>query len=205
MAVEGEMVKSDVIPLFHNLANDEQDSVRLLAVEACAAIAGTLTKDDIETLIAPTLNSAAKDKSWRVRYMVADKFVEVGTYGRVYVYVYYLSLQLQKAVGPQLTKTNLVHAFASLLKDPEAEVRAAASNKLKGELLSVLVAPINPPHTHPPHTEFCENLGEEYRTEAILAQIMPCIQTLATDANQHVKSALASVIMGLSPLLGKDK
>ena len=42
-------------------------------------------------------------------------------------------LQLQRAVGPQLTKTNLVHAFASLLKDPEAEVRAAASNKLKGK------------------------------------------------------------------------
>lgn len=25
-----------------------------------------------------------------------------------------------------------------------------------------------------------------------------------SDANQHVKSALASVIMGLSPILGKD-
>lgn len=51
--------------------------MRLLAVEACAAIAGTLGKEDIEQLIVPTLNSAAKDKSWRVRYMVADKFVEV--------------------------------------------------------------------------------------------------------------------------------
>lgn len=34
---------------------------------------------------------------------------------------------------------------------------------------------------------------------------MPCVQMLATDANQHVKSALASVIMGLSPIIGKDK
>ena len=39
------------------------------------------------------------------------------------------------AVGQQLTKVNLVHAFASLLKDPEAEVRAAASNRLRGEKL----------------------------------------------------------------------
>ena len=31
------------------------------------------------------------------------------------------------------------------------------------------------------------------------------LQQLVTDANQHVKSALASVIMGLSPLVGKDK
>ena len=53
--------------------------------------------------------------------------------------------------------------------------------------------------------EFCENMQEEYRTEAILSHLMPCIQSLATDANQHVKSALASVIMGLSPIVGKEK
>ncbi len=46
-------------------------------MEACSAIAGLLPKADVETLIVPTLNSAAKDKSWRVRYMVADKFCEV--------------------------------------------------------------------------------------------------------------------------------
>ena len=51
-------------------------------------------------------------------------------------------------------------------------------------------------------------MQKEYRTEAILSHLMPCIQSLATDANQHVKSALASVIMGLSPIvgiLGKEK
>lgn len=40
------------------------------------------------------------------RYMVADRFIE-----------------LQKAVGPEITKTDLVNAFQSLLKDVEAEVR----------------------------------------------------------------------------------
>ena len=53
--------------------------------------------------------------------------------------------------------------------------------------------------------EFSENMQEEYRTEAILSHLMLCIQSLATDANQHVKSALASVIMGLSPIVGKEK
>ena len=42
-------------------------------------------------------------------------------------------MQLQKAVGPEVTKSDLVVAFATLLKDPEAEVRAAASNRLKGQ------------------------------------------------------------------------
>ncbi|XP_057244849.1 serine/threonine-protein phosphatase 2A 65 kDa regulatory subunit A alpha isoform-like, partial [Malurus melanocephalus] len=117
-----------------------QDSVRLLAVEACVSIAQLLPQEELEGLVMPTLRQAAEDKSWRVRYMVADKFTE-----------------LQRAVGPEITKTDLVGAFQSLMKDCEAEVRAAASHK-----------------------------------------------ELVSDANQHVKSALASVIMGLSPILGKD-
>lgn len=54
-----------------------QDSVRLLAVEACVSIASLLGHEDIEALILPTLRLATEDKSWRVRYMVADKFTEV--------------------------------------------------------------------------------------------------------------------------------
>lgn len=42
----------------------------------------------------PTLRQCASDSSWRVRYMVAEKFTE-----------------LQKAVGPEITKTDLVPAF----------------------------------------------------------------------------------------------
>ena len=39
--------------------------------------------------------------------------------------------------------------------------------------------------------------------QVIMTQLLPCVKELVTDANQHVKSALASVIMGLSPILGK--
>nr|XP_022324532.1 serine/threonine-protein phosphatase 2A 65 kDa regulatory subunit A alpha isoform-like [Crassostrea virginica] len=113
-AVETEYLKSDLIPLFTALAQDEQDSVRLLDVEACVSIASLLPPEDVEQYVMPTLRQAADDKSWRVRYMVADKFSE-----------------LQKAVGPEITKTDLVPAFCSLLKDCEAEVRAAASHKVK--------------------------------------------------------------------------
>ena len=45
-----------------------------------------------------------------------------------------LCQQLQKAVGPEITKNDLVPAFQSLLKDCEAEVRAASAHKVKGEL-----------------------------------------------------------------------
>ncbi|NXL68679.1 2AAA phosphatase, partial [Chordeiles acutipennis] len=54
-----------------------KDSVRLLAVEACVSIAQLLPQEELEGLVMPTLRQAAEDKSWRVRYMVADKFTEV--------------------------------------------------------------------------------------------------------------------------------
>ena len=41
------------------------------------SIATLLPQEDLETLVMPTLRQAAEDKSWRVRYMVADKFSEV--------------------------------------------------------------------------------------------------------------------------------
>lgn len=97
--------------------------------------------------------------------MVADKFSE-----------------LQKAVGPEITRTDLVPAFQNLLKDSEAEVRAAAANKVK---------------------DFCQNLDKAHQESIIMTNILPCIKELVADPNQHVKSALASVIMGLSPILGR--
>ena len=53
--------------------------------------------------------------------------------------------------------------------------------------------------------DFCQNLSVDVRENIIMTNILPCVKDLVADANQHVKSALASVIMGLSPILGKDK
>lgn len=92
--------------------------------------------------------------------------------------------KLQKAVGPEITKTDLVPAFQVLLKDIEAEVRAAAADKVR---------------------DFCQNLDKSNQESIIMTQILPIVKELVSDPNQHVKSALASVIMGLSPILGKYK
>ena len=52
-------LKNVVIPMFVNLASDEQDSVRLLAVEACVSIASLLNKtEDKELHVIPTLKTA---------------------------------------------------------------------------------------------------------------------------------------------------
>lgn len=164
--LEPENVKSEIIQLWSKFLNDDQDSVRLLAVEASISIAGLLTSEDIELHMIHYLKQAAEDKSWRVRYMVADKFTEI-----------------QNVVGPEITKNELVIAFQNLLKDPEAEVRAAAAQKVK---------------------DFCQSLPTNDREQIIMTQILPCIKELVVDANQHVKTALAGVIMGLSPIVGEQ-
>ena len=39
MVVEADFVRSELVPLFHALSSDEQDSVRLLTVDTCVALA----------------------------------------------------------------------------------------------------------------------------------------------------------------------
>jgi serine/threonine-protein phosphatase 2A regulatory subunit A len=69
---------STVIPLFQKLAQDDQDSVRLLTVEVLVALANRLSKEQTKELLLPAFTALANDKAWRVRYMVASKYVEVG-------------------------------------------------------------------------------------------------------------------------------
>lgn len=70
--------------------------------------------------------------------MVADKFTE-----------------LQRAVGPEITRTDLVPAFQNLLKDSEAEVRAAAANKVK---------------------DFCQALDKQQQENIIMTSILPYVK-----------------------------
>jgi hypothetical protein len=53
--------------------------------------------------------------------------------------------------------------------------------------------------------DFCQNLPADSREQIVMTFILPCLKELVTDANSHVKSALASVIMGLASAVGKDK
>ena len=70
----------DLYPLFTHTSTDEQDSVRLLSVDACVALTTKFSPELVATHVLPTVRSHCKDKSWRVRYMVADLFCKVSEY-----------------------------------------------------------------------------------------------------------------------------
>lgn len=74
----------------------------------------------------------------------------------------YLSNQLCDAVGPEITKSELVGYFVRLLKDTEAEVRTAASLRVTGVCVVI-------------------------PKDMAVKQVLPCIKELVTDASQHVR------------------
>jgi serine/threonine-protein phosphatase 2A regulatory subunit A len=93
--------------------------------------------------------------------MIAEKFVNLAT-----------------TVGQEIILQDLIHAYVSVLKDIEAEVKTAACAQLPG---------------------FCKLLT----ADVVISEILPCIRDLVTDTSQHVRGALAIHISGLSPIVGK--
>lgn len=78
-AMPPQLVIAEMIPLFQHLAGDDQDSVRLLTVEILIAIAEAVPQEQQSShgTLLTALRSLFEDKSWRVRYMVADRFEKV--------------------------------------------------------------------------------------------------------------------------------
>lgn len=77
--MDSKTVIEEIIPLFQYLANDDQDSVRLLTVDILIAIAEEIPKEQQPShgVLLTSLRSLFEDKSWRVRYMVADRYEKV--------------------------------------------------------------------------------------------------------------------------------
>ncbi|EFY85628.1 protein phosphatase PP2A regulatory subunit A [Metarhizium acridum CQMa 102] len=111
------IVIEEMIPLFQHLVQDDQDSVRLLTVEILISIAEVVPKEQQAShgVLLSSLRNLIEDKSWRVRYMIADRFEKIA-----------------KAVDEEVVSRDLVPAFVKLLKDNEAEVRTAIAGQIPG-------------------------------------------------------------------------
>lgn len=66
-----------MLPLLQTLSEDDQDSVRLLAVENFTPFAGFFSNEQKSEQLFPIFKRLAEDKAWRVRYMIASNYVEV--------------------------------------------------------------------------------------------------------------------------------
>nr|CAD7456049.1 unnamed protein product [Timema tahoe] len=197
-------VKADLRSHFRTLCQDDTPMVRRAAASKLGEFARVVEVEYLKSDLIPMFVNLAQDEQDSVRLLAVEACVSIAsllqqddveqlvmptlrqcagdTSWRVRYMVADKFTELQKAVGPDITKTDLVPAFQSLLKDTEAEVRAAAAHKVR---------------------DFCQNLDQVQQETIIMTSVLPYVKDLVADPNQHVKSALASVIMGLSPILGK--
>ena len=107
--LEPECVLRDLFPSFNKLANDDQDSVRILTFNSCVQMCESQPTAQCEEFIHPAIDNFGKDASWRVRLEVARALD-----------------QLVEAIPNQIPVTICVN----LLRDPELDVRRFALDKV---------------------------------------------------------------------------
>lgn len=73
-------VLGDGLAIYRRLQLDDQDSVRLLTVEDLIAIAQSFSPVEVKEHLLKQIRQTVGDKSWRVRYMSASHFNEVGDF-----------------------------------------------------------------------------------------------------------------------------
>ncbi|XP_069796060.1 serine/threonine-protein phosphatase 2A 65 kDa regulatory subunit A alpha isoform-like isoform X2 [Narcine bancroftii] len=198
-------IKSELCQNFKILCTDDTPMVRRAAASKLGEFAKVVELEDVRSEIVPVFANLAADEQDSVRLLAVEACISIAQLlkhdevekmlmpslrqaaedksWRVRYMMAEKFAELQRAVGPDISRKDLLPAIHNLLKDGEAEVRTAAAQRIK---------------------EFCENLPEEGRQQIIIKQILPCVKELVSDGSEHVKSAMASVIMGLSPILGKD-
>lgn len=106
------VIKDEILPVLNKLCKDEQDSVRLLCIQPLIHILKYITKNEKITKIIPKFIDFSNDKSWRVRYIFGEKFIEF----------------LRELGEPY--SDDIIDCYISLLTDDENEVRQISVKNL---------------------------------------------------------------------------
>jgi len=103
------------LPLFKKLANDDQDNVRVFAVDTLIQFSHILSPQEVKEHLIYHIRLLTCDQAWRVRYIASDNFIN-----------------LCAMLDTRTVRDAMVSYFIKLLKDNEPEVRAVAISKIPG-------------------------------------------------------------------------
>jgi serine/threonine-protein phosphatase 2A regulatory subunit A len=207
------MVTDEMVSVFQTLAQDEQDSVRLLAAAVAGSVGKALGRDPVlnAELIFPVIKSGCSDLSWRVRNNLAKEFAPVAT-----------SMGFGGPNGNKSCQTDLFNCFSGLLQDTEAEVRGAAvtniarMTQLGGpELFNSHIAPNLPALSDDPVMEVRSRLAQtlmdccdpticDCLNDRIILQVFrPLLENFLTDEFAEVQLHILTKLSRVSNLLSK--
>ncbi|KAL1971114.1 hypothetical protein VTN77DRAFT_65 [Rasamsonia byssochlamydoides] len=197
------VIIDEMIPLFQYLTSDDQDSVRLLTVEILISIAEEIPKEQQSShgVLLTSLRNLFQDKSWRVRYMVADKFEKMA-----------------KAVDDEVVNRDLVPAFVKLLKDNEAEVRTAIAGQIPGfcslidreTLLNEIMTSIEDlvsdqsQHVRSALATQVSGLAPILGKDETIAHLLPMFLQMLKDENPEVRLHIISKLDIVNKVIGID-
>lgn len=85
----------------------------MYTVESCVNFAKKLPSTKAEDYLIPYITKCAKDQSWRIRYLIAERIIE-----------------LSKSFGKKITLKHLIGHYVGFLSDTESEVRTVAVQRL---------------------------------------------------------------------------
>ena len=107
--------EQDIIGIFNEFCNDDQDSVRMQGIDNCIQLAKVIPPAKINAYIVPVIKKFSEDSSWRIRYMVADRIMD-----------------LANSIGHDHAKEKFLVFYCKFLEDKESEVRTAACGNVAG-------------------------------------------------------------------------
>lgn len=161
--IQKNFFRSDIYPILKLLAADDMDSMRFYTIDCCADLGKKLEPAEYIQLLLPLLEGLQDDQSWRVRQQLAKQMAK-----------------LCEGVDADVASKRVLPIYAKLLRDKEAEVRAAACKSLPGVCAAVKNA------------------------NALQDQISPPFDALATDAVQNVRVAFSASLVDVCPFFPKE-
>ncbi|KAH0916071.1 hypothetical protein HID58_030517, partial [Brassica napus] len=193
-----------ILPPLESLCTVEETTVREKAVDSLCKIGSQMKESDLVDSFVPLVKRLAAGEWFAARVSACGLF-HVAYQGCTDV----LKTELRSSYG-QLCQDDMpmvrraaasnLGKFATTLESAflNAEIMTMFDGLTKDDQDSVRLLAV----------EGCAALGKLLEPQDCVARILPVIvnfsQELSTDSSQHVRSALASVIMGMAPILGKD-
>ena len=105
--------EQELFKIFGQFFKDEQDSVKMQGIDSCVIFCKNLPAAKVNAYLLPYIKKYAEDKSWRIRYLVADRIMD-----------------LAQGIGFEQAREHLLGNYCTFLQDTESEVRTAAVSRL---------------------------------------------------------------------------
>ena len=68
---------AELLNIFSRFFKDMHDSVRMQGIDNIVCFAGVLQPNKVQQSLLPYVKKFSEDKSWRMRYLVADRIMQI--------------------------------------------------------------------------------------------------------------------------------